>query len=107
MPNNETTIENILECETNKGNYKLSIIAQFNNYDSVKYIIRIQKPNGEPSDFVSTIEGFKKFGELLTNLNLFAKEKLYTKDMNQMKELLTSENIKTYVKFKKAGQFTT
>jgi hypothetical protein len=78
--------ENILECETNKGNFKLSIIAQFNDYSPVKYIIRIEKPEGERADFVSSLEGFKKFGELLLDLHSFTEEKLYAKDMNQLKE---------------------
>lgn len=99
-----TTCENVLECETNKGNYKLSIIAQFTK--PVKYIIRIEKPTGETADYISTLEGLKKFGELLIDLHTFAEEKLYAKDIEQLKELLTAENIKTYVKFKKAGQFT-
>ena len=102
MPN----CENILEYETNKGNFKLSIIAQFNDYSPVKYIIRIEKPEGESSDFVSSLEGFKKFGELLLDLHSFSEEKLYAKDLEQMKALLSAENIRTYVKFKKAGSFT-
>jgi len=98
--------ENILACETNKGNYKLSIIAQFTEYSPVLYSIRIEKPNGEKVDFISSLEGFKKFGELLLDLHSFAEEKLYAKDAQQLKELLTAENIKTYVKFKKVAKFS-
>jgi hypothetical protein len=98
--------ENVLVCETNRGDYKLSIVAEFSDYAPVKYIIRIEKPNGEKADFISSLEGFKKFGELLLALHSFAEEKLYAKDdIEQLKELLTADNIKTYVKFKKVGKF--
>jgi hypothetical protein len=97
--------ENILECETNKGKYKLSIIAQFNDYNPVVYTIRIEKPDGEKADFISSLEGFKRFGQLLLDLHSFAQEKLYAKDTQQLKELLTAENISTYVRFKKAATF--
>lgn len=100
------TCENIFAYEQNKGNYKLSIIAQLSDHDSARYIIRIEKPEGEKADYMSTLEGLKKFGELLIDLATFAEEKLYAKDTQQLKELLTAENIKTYVKFKKAAKFT-
>lgn len=98
--------ENELVCERNKGGYRLSIVAEFNDYGPVKYVIRIEKPNGEKADFVSSLEGFKKFGELLLDLHSFAEEKLYAKDKEQLKELLTADSIKTYVRFKKAGKFS-
>lgn len=99
--------ENEIICETNRGGFKLSIVAEFSDYGPVKYIIRIEKPNGERADFVSSLKGFKKFGELLLDLNSFAEEKLYAKeDKQQLMELLTVDNIKTYVKFKKAGKFS-
>jgi hypothetical protein len=95
--------ENILLHEQNKGNYKLQIIAQFTN--PIRYLIRIQKPNGEKSDYASSLEGFKQFGELLLALNKFAEEKLYARNPDHLKELLTAENIKTYVKLKEAANF--
>lgn len=90
--------ENTLLFEENRGHYKLSIIAQFTN--PVRYIIRIQEPNGTTANYVSTIEGFKKFGELLLDLHSFAEEKLYAKDTEQLKETLTPENIKSYLTIK-------
>jgi len=98
--------ENILVCETNKGNYKLSVVAQFDYGTPVLYTIRIEKPSGERADYVSTLDGFRKFGELLLDLHSFAEEKLYTKDKQELKELLTADSIRTYVKFKKAAKFT-
>ncbi len=98
--------ENTLASEQNRGGFSLSIVAQFSDYGPVKYIIRIKKPNGEMADFVSSLEGFKKFGELLLDLHSFAEERLYAKDgKEKLKEILTAENIKTYVSFKKVGQF--
>lgn len=56
---------------------------------------------------MSSLEGFKKFGELLLDLNSFAEEKLYAKDdKKQLMELLTADSIRTYVKFKKVGKFS-
>ena len=99
--------ENELIRETNRGGFKLSIVAEFNDYGPVKYIIRIEKPTGERADYVSSLEGFKKFGELLLDLNSFAEEKLYAKDdKKQLMELLTADSIRTYVKFKKVGKFS-
>ena len=98
--------ENELICEKNRGNYKLSIVAQFSEFKPVKYIIRIEKPDGENADFVSSLDGFREFGELLLALHSFAEEKLYAKDnVEQLREILTADNIKTYVKLKKVGEF--
>lgn len=97
--------ENTLASEKNRGGFSLSIVAQFSDYAPVKYIIRIEKPNEDRADFVSSLEGFKKFGELLLDLNSFAEEKLYATDKEKLREILTAENIKTYVAFKKVGKF--
>lgn len=97
--------ENILVTEKNRGGFCLSIVAEINDYGPVRYIIRIEKPNGESADFVSSLEGFKKFGELLTDLHSFAEEKLYAVDREKLKEVLTAESIKAYVAFKKVGKF--
>ena len=93
--------ENMLATENNRGGFTLSIVAEFSDYGPVKYIIRIEKPNGEKADFVSSLDGFKKFGELLLDLHSFAEEKLYATDKEKLKEILTAQNIKTYVAFKK------
>jgi hypothetical protein len=99
------TCENTLATENNRGGFTLSIVAEFSDYGPVKYIIRIEKPNGEKADFVSSLDGFKKFGELLLDLHSFAEEKLYAIDKERLKEILTAQNIKTYVAFKKVGKF--
>jgi hypothetical protein len=97
--------ENILAGEKNRGGFTLLIVAQFSDYGPVKYIIRVEKPNGDVTDFVSSLNGFKKFGELLLDLHSFAEEKLYATDKEKLREILTAENIRTYVAFKKVGKF--
>jgi hypothetical protein len=99
------TCENVLEYVSNRGGFKLSIVAQFSENRSVLYIIRLENPEGETIDFISSLEGFKKIGELLLDLYSFAEKRLFAKDPEQLKELLTAESIRTYVKFKKVANF--
>lgn len=105
-----TINENILLELPNKGGYKLSIVAKFEEGKSVQYIIRVSKPKWKPKgrevDYISTLEGFKNIGELLIDLHHFAQKKLYAIDPNKLKEVLTAENIKNFVKIKKAGKFS-
>ena len=98
--------ENILLHEANKGGYTLSIIAKFVERYPVQYIIRVSKPESYPVDYVSTLDGFKSIGELLVDLHHFAQQKLYARDPVELKKVLTAENIKTFVKLKKAGRFS-
>jgi hypothetical protein len=93
--------ENQLATEINSGGFQLSIVAAFADVGSVKYIIRIEKPNWERVDYVGSLEGFKKLGELFLDLHSFAEEKLHADDKGKLRELLTAENIKEYAKFKK------
>ena len=97
--------ENVLLCEKNRGGYSLELVARFVEKSPVKYIIRITTPDGNTADFVSSLVGFKNVGELLVALHSFAEEKLYFTDAERIKEALTAENIKSYVKLKKAGTF--
>ena len=102
--------ETVLLEEPNRGGYTLSIIARFEEGYPVQYIIRVSKPIWKPEgrevDYVSTLEGFKKIGELLIALHHFAQKKLYAKDPAKLKEVLTVENIKKIVEFWKAGKFS-
>ena len=98
--------ENILLHETNKGGYTLSIIARFVERYPVQYIIRVSKPESHIVDYVSTLDGFKNIGELLVDLHHFAQQKLYARDPVELKKVLTAENIKSFVKLKKAGRFS-
>ena len=93
--------ENKLATEINSGGFQLSIVAASAEVGSVKYIIRIEKPNWDTVDYVGSLEGFKKLGELLLDLNSFLKEKIDITDNRKLNELLTAENIKEYAKLKK------
>jgi len=98
--------ENVLLKETNKGGYTLSIIARFEEPFPVQYIIRLSTPDGNEVDFMSTLEGFKNIGELLSALHYFAKAKIYPKDTARLKEVLTAENIKNFAEVLKAAKFS-
>ena len=94
--------ENQLATEINSGGFQLSIVAASAGVGPVNYIIRIEKPNWDRVDYVSSLEGFKKLGELLLNLNAFTEDKAQIDDKEKLRELLTAENIKKYANFKKA-----
>jgi hypothetical protein len=96
--------ENQLATEINSGGFQLSIVAAFADSGSVKYIIRIEKPNWDRVDYVGSLEGFKKLGELLLDLHSFAEEKLQVNDKGKLREFLTAENIKEYSKLKEVQQ---
>ena len=97
--------ENVLLHEKNQGGYKLAIIAKFQEPFPVSYIIRITTPQGVQADFISTLEGFKNIGELLTALHYFAQTKLYPKDTEKLKEVLTADNIKNFAEVLKSAKF--
>ncbi|HXX88079.1 MAG TPA: hypothetical protein VEH86_06520 [Candidatus Acidoferrum sp.] len=97
--------ENVLLCERNRGGFSLELVARFVENSPVKYIIRIKTPSDMSADYVSSLEGFKNVGELLVALHSFAEQKLYPTDTEKLKEVLTAENIKSFVKLKKSGTF--
>jgi len=98
--------ENVLLQDANKGGYRLSIIARFEEPFPVQYVIRVSSPEGIEVDYMSTLEGFKKIGELLTALHYFAKTKLYPQDPIRLREVLTAENIKNFAEVLKAAKFS-
>ena len=93
--------ENKLATEINSGGFTLFLIAAYADAGSVKYILRIEKPNWETVDYVSDLEGIKKLGELLLDLSSFATE-LPVNDKGKLRELLTAKNLIEYRNFKKA-----
>ena len=93
--------ENQLATEFNSGGFQLSVVAAFDDGGSVKYIIRIEKPNWESVDYFTNLEGLKKLGELFLDLHSFATEKLFDNDKRKLRDLMTSKNIMEYAKFKK------
>jgi len=96
--------ENILLQETNKGGYKLSIVAKFVEPFPVQYLIRVSTPDGNEIDFICTLGGFKNIGELLTAIHYFAKTKLYPKNKDRLKEVLTAEKIKSFAEVLKEAR---
>jgi hypothetical protein len=101
-----STCENVLLHETNKGGYSLEIIAKFEDPFPVSYIIRVATPQGVQADYISTIEGFKNIGGLLMALHYFAETKLYPKNTEKLKEVLTAETIKNFAEVLKSAKFS-
>jgi len=98
--------ENILLQETNKGGYRLEVIAKFVDPYPVAYIIRVSTPEGTRADYIGTIEGFKNIGALITALHYFAKTKLYPKNTTELRKVLTAETIKNFAEVLKAARFS-
>jgi len=94
--------ENQLATEINSGGFQLSLVAASAGVGPVKYIIRIEKPNWDRVDYVGSLEGFKKLGELLLDLHSFAEDKAKIEDKEKLRELLTTENIKKHGNYRKA-----
>lgn len=101
--------EKIVFEETNRGEYKLQLIAQLAEPDirNARYLIRVSEPKEEGDhkvDYVSTVEGLKSLGELLNALSFVVKLPMYLKPSNTqtIADLLTSENIKTIAKYLEA-----
>ena len=97
--------ENVLLLETNKGGYSLEILAKFEDPFPVSYTIRVTTPQGVQADYISTLDGFKNIGELLMALHYFAETKLYPKNTEKLKEVLTAENIKNFAEVLKSAKF--
>jgi hypothetical protein len=94
--------ENQISTEINSGGFQLSIVAASAGVGPVKYIIRIEKPNWDRVDYVSSLEGFKKLGELLLDIHSYAEDKAQIDDKEKLRELLTAESIKKSSNVKKA-----
>ena len=101
-----STNENVLLQETNKGGYKLAIIARFEDPYPVQYITRLSTPEGTEVNYISNLEGFKNIGELLTALHYFAKTKIYPKNTARLKEVLTAKTIKSFAEVLKSAKFS-
>lgn len=98
--------ENVILSEKNSGGYSLEIVAEFVDRFPVRYIIRVTTPKGVKADYVSTLEGFRNIGELLVALHFFAEKKLYSKNIEKLKEVLTAENIKNFAELLQSGKFS-
>jgi hypothetical protein len=98
----EEIIDHEIWNGTNRGPYRLSIIARLKGpwVHTVQYIIRLKHPGKGGLDFMLTLDGFKELGELFIALHDFCKEPIFVneKNIDKLKELLTTENIKNYTR---------
>jgi len=101
-----STCENVLLHEENKGGYSLAIIAKFEEPFPVSYVIRVTTPQGVKVDYISTLEGFKNIGELLMALHYFAETKLYPKNTEKLREVLTADTIKNFAEVLESAKFS-
>ena len=72
----EEIIDHVIWKEENRGDYKISIVARLKapNLINVKYMVRLENPEGEVIDYMLSLKGFKKLGRLCLALNKFCKE---------------------------------
>ena len=98
----EEIIDHVIWTERNRGNFKISIVARLKGprVYTVQYMVRLGSPIPGKDDlnFMLTLDGFKELGELFIALHDFCKEPILVNETNvdKLKELLTSENIKNY-----------
>ncbi len=94
------TIDHVVCCQRNKGNYELSIIARLKGplVSNVQYMVRLKNPENYTIDYMVTLDGFKEFGELFLALHDFCRLPIYAneKHVEKLKEILTAENIKKF-----------
>lgn len=88
-------------CDT--AGYKLSVVARLKGpgVSNVQYRIRMNDPKGEQIDYMLTLEGFKKLGELLIALHDFCRDPIFAREIQsveKLKERLTAENITNWAR---------
>ena len=96
----EEVVDHVIWSESNKGHYKISIVARLAapNAYNVAYMIRQENKEGQSIDIMLSLEGLKELGELCIALHDFCKESIGVNEqnVNKLKKLLTCENIKNY-----------
>jgi len=109
----DETEEKIIFEEENKGGYKLQLIAKLRGYNAsnILYVIRIRQPVEMIGDdvcieYVTSVDGFKAFGELCLALSRIVKHPMFVNESNieKIKELLTSDNIKAHAELLKISK---
>ena len=97
---NEESTDHIIWKNSNLGHYKISIVARLRNPDfyNVAYTLRLENPAEESIDYVLSLDGFRELGELCIALSKFCKKSIFANEHNvdKLKKLLTSENIKNF-----------
>ena len=91
-----STCENVLLTSKNKNGYTISLIARFGKRLPVSYIIRVTNPDGNKTDYTCTLTNLKQFCTSLKALQSFSETELYSNDIQELKELLTAQNIKDF-----------
>lgn len=101
----EQIVDHTIWCERNKCGYELSIIARLKapHLSNVLYMVQLNNPHNDPTSYALTLEGFKKLGELFLALHDFCKDPIFVKEksLENLKTLLTAENIKNYAEISK------
>jgi len=93
-------VDHTVWCHRNKGSYELSVVARLKGplVSNVQYMVRLRNPENSMIDYMVTLEGFKELGELFLALHDFCKLPIYAyeKDVEKLKGLLTTDNIKKF-----------
>jgi hypothetical protein len=101
MANNET-VDHLIWKESNSAHYAISIVARLKSpvFRNVAYLVRLENPQGEAIDFMLTLDGFKKLGELCNALSDFCKQPILTneKEVKALEKSLNYDNIINYAK---------
>lgn len=99
---NNETVDHVIWKESNLGNYAISIVARLKSpvFRNVAYLVRLENPQSEKIDFMLTLDGFKKLGELCNALSDFCKQPILTneKDVDALEKILNYDNIINYAK---------
>jgi len=101
--------EIVLFDETNKGGYKIQVIAQLMGPDvgNVRYLLRVSEPpqeDGGSIDYICTVDGFRKIGKLCTALATVVKSPLFAteKNIQKIRKFLTADKLETVADYLKA-----
>ncbi len=104
----EEIVDHEVWGEQNKGNYGISIVARLKGplVSNVQYILRLEDPEGDTIDYMTTLDGFKVLGELFQALHYFCKLPIYAneKHVDKLRELLTPENKKKFAEIIKTSR---
>ena len=101
-------VDHTVWSERNKGDYEVSVVARLKGplVSNVQYMLRLKKPDDYTIDYMTTLEGFRKLGELYQALHYFCKLPIYANErhVDKLRELLTPENIKKFAEIIKTSR---
>ncbi|MCW4034438.1 MAG: hypothetical protein NWF03_03655 [Candidatus Bathyarchaeota archaeon] len=99
-----STCENVLLTNKNKDGYTISLIARFEKQLPVSYIIRVTSPQGNKTDYMCTLNNLKQFCTSLKTLQSFSETELYSNNIQELKKVLTAQNIKDFANLLKSNK---